>query len=251
MRIHSVAILLATLTIGWPGAREADASTQGGPHQATGIRIGEVTATSAIVWTRLTARPKREESSWEVPGATGTVKVVWWPRADPIERRETKWRAADPEADYTCQVELEGLSPRTDYGLEVLTRAPGSGEATSRLEGGFRTAPAADRPAPVRFTVVTGQGYHRRDAEDRGHAIYPLMLALDLEGIAISTGSACTTGAMAPSHVLTALGLDSAATQSTVRVAWGRVNDAADLDLATAKLIAAMRTLRAGAARNR
>lgn len=178
MKILSIALLVA-LSIELPRADETGTFTGGGPYQATGIRIGEVTATSAIVWTRLTAAPKREESTWEVPGAAGMVTVRWWPREKPSEDRETEWLSVNPEADYTCQIGLEGLSPRTDYGLEVRARTPGGGEPTSQLEGGFRTTPAADQPAPVRFTVVTGQGYHRRDAEELGHAIYPLMLALD------------------------------------------------------------------------
>ena len=51
------------------------ASVASGPHQATGTRIGEVTSTSAIVWTRLTAAPVRNQTGQdftvnarEVPG---------------------------------------------------------------------------------------------------------------------------------------------------------------------------------------
>ncbi len=154
-----------------------------------------------------------------------------------------------------------GIRPGTENvagiaGIGAAAEAVGSNLApeAARLRG-LRDALETRLLEELPGIVVNGAGADRiantSSLTLEGIDAEALMLALDLEGIAISTGSACTTGAMAPSHVLTALGLDSAATQSTVRVAWGRVNDAADLDLATAKLIAAMRTLRAGAARNR
>jgi len=47
-------------------------------------------------------------------------------------------------------------------------------------------------------------------------------LIANLPDIALSTGSACTSGALEPSHVLTAIGLDRAEANSTVRVGIGR-----------------------------
>jgi cysteine desulfurase len=43
-------------------------------------------------------------------------------------------------------------------------------------------------------------------------------MGLDLEGFAVSSGSACNSGSILPSHVLLAMGLDKAAAQSAVRV---------------------------------
>lgn len=71
-----------------------------------------------------------------------------------------------------------------------------------------------------------------------------LLLALDTDGIAVSAGSACTTGAMAPSHVLTAMGLSSEQAHSTVRLAWGRTNDEDDRDYALERMVAAIGSLR-------
>jgi cysteine desulfurase len=51
-----------------------------------------------------------------------------------------------------------------------------------------------------------------------------LMAALDVEGIEVSTGSACTSGSLEPSHVLTAIGLAPAAARGTVRFSLGRTN---------------------------
>jgi cysteine desulfurase len=49
-----------------------------------------------------------------------------------------------------------------------------------------------------------------------------LLIALDLRGIAVSTGSACSSGAVEPSHVLTAIGLSAQDARSTIRLSLGR-----------------------------
>ncbi len=51
-----------------------------------------------------------------------------------------------------------------------------------------------------------------------------LVIALDLEGIAISTGSACSSGALEPSHVLKAMGLPAGDARSSVRISLGPSN---------------------------
>ncbi|HXF82924.1 MAG TPA: cysteine desulfurase NifS [bacterium] len=56
-----------------------------------------------------------------------------------------------------------------------------------------------------------------------------LLLALDRAGIAASSGSACTSGSLEPSHVLRALGLPEAMARGTVRFSLGRSTTAADV----------------------
>ena len=76
-----------------------------------------------------------------------------------------------------------------------------------------------------------------------------LILRLDMEGICVSTGSACTSGSMEPSHVLAALGLPPRLAQGTVRFSLGRRTTAAEIDAVIAKLpkvIQQMRTLYRG-----
>ena len=76
-----------------------------------------------------------------------------------------------------------------------------------------------------------------------------LILRLDMEGICVSTGSACTSGSMEPSHVLAALGLPPRLAQGTVRFSLGRNTTEEEIDTVIAKLpkvIQQMRTLYRG-----
>ena len=57
-----------------------------------------------------------------------------------------------------------------------------------------------------------------------------IILNLDMEGIAVSTGSACTSGSLEPSHVLTAMDVDPADTQGSIRFSLGRDNTKEDMD---------------------
>ncbi len=57
-----------------------------------------------------------------------------------------------------------------------------------------------------------------------------LLIALDFQGVAVSTGSACSSGTVEPSHVLTALGGDRSRQKSAIRFSLGRVNNDEDID---------------------
>lgn len=57
-----------------------------------------------------------------------------------------------------------------------------------------------------------------------------LLLNLDLQGVAASSGSACTSGALEPSHVLLAMGLPHEIAHGSLRLALGRENTAEDID---------------------
>jgi cysteine desulfurase len=59
-----------------------------------------------------------------------------------------------------------------------------------------------------------------------------LVIALDLKGLAVSTGAACSSGAIEPSHVLTAMGLSSDQAKSSIRLSLGKQNTAEDVDFA-------------------
>ena len=63
-----------------------------------------------------------------------------------------------------------------------------------------------------------------------------LLIALDLEGIAVSTGSACSSGTLEPSHVLKAMGLPAHRTQNSIRFSLGAGNTAEQVDFVVSKL---------------
>ena len=57
-----------------------------------------------------------------------------------------------------------------------------------------------------------------------------LLIALDLEGVSVSTGSACSSGTLEPSHVLRAMGLSASRGQSSIRFSLGLDNNEAEVD---------------------
>jgi len=63
-----------------------------------------------------------------------------------------------------------------------------------------------------------------------------LLLNLDVEGICVSNGSACTSGAMEPSHVLDGIGLDKKTANSSIRVSLGKQNTSEDISYFLDKL---------------
>jgi cysteine desulfurase len=71
-----------------------------------------------------------------------------------------------------------------------------------------------------------------------------LLIALDLEGIAVSTGSACSSGTLEPSHVLRAMGLPPHRTQNSIRLSLGMGNTAEEVDVLLSKLPAIVEKLR-------
>jgi cysteine desulfurase len=71
-----------------------------------------------------------------------------------------------------------------------------------------------------------------------------LTIALDLKGMAVSTGAACASGAVEPSHVLTAMGLGGERAHSSIRFSLGKLNTDEDVDFAVAVVAEAVARLR-------
>jgi cysteine desulfurase len=71
-----------------------------------------------------------------------------------------------------------------------------------------------------------------------------LLIALDLEGFAVSTGSACSSGTLEPSHVLRAMGLPSHRTQNSIRFSLGAGNTEEQVDALVAKIPVVVEKLR-------
>jgi len=57
-----------------------------------------------------------------------------------------------------------------------------------------------------------------------------ILLYLDLAGIAVSTGSACASGSLDPSHVILATGLPAECAHGSIRISLGRENTTQDID---------------------
>ena len=115
---------------------------------------------------------------------------------------------------------LAGLRDRLE--AQVLARIPGT------------TLNGAREPRVPNTTNLSFEGI---EAES-------LLIALDLEGIAVSTGSACSSGTLEPSHVLRAMGLPTPRTQSSIRISLGAGNTEAQVDYLLQKLPAVVAKLR-------
>ena len=118
----------------------------------------------------------------------------------------------------------------------------------------LRDALERDLLAAVPGTHVNG----RRDARVantsnigfEGIEAESLVIAFDLEGIAVSTGSACSSGTLEPSHVLKAMGLDPHDTQNAIRFSLGFSTTAEDVARVVALapgLVERLRAVTAGA----
>ena len=88
-----------------------------------------------------------------------------------------------------------------------------------------------------RVPNTTNISFDRVEAES-------LLIALDLEGIAVSTGSACSSGALEPSHVLRAMGFSPHRTQNAIRFSLGMENTADQIDHVVAVLPRVVEQLR-------
>jgi cysteine desulfurase len=88
-----------------------------------------------------------------------------------------------------------------------------------------------------RVPNTTNISFDRVEAES-------LLIALDLEGIAVSTGSACSSGTLEPSHVLRAMGLPHGRVQSSIRFSLGSTTTDEEIDRTLAALPAVVRRLR-------
>ena len=97
----------------------------------------------------------------------------------------------------------------------------------SRVNGG--AAPRTPNTTNLVFPGVEGEA---------------LLIGLDLKGLAVSTGAACSSGAVEPSHVLTAIGLPPEEARASLRFSLGRHSTSADIDFALTVVPTAVAQLR-------
>ena len=114
------------------------------------------------------------------------------------------------------------------------------GAMRDRLEAGIlRAVPgtAVNGSPDHRVPNTTNISFDRIEAES-------LLIALDLEGVAVSTGSACSSGTLEPSHVLKAMGFNAHRTQNSIRFSLGARNTDAEIDRVLAVLPGIVEKLR-------
>jgi cysteine desulfurase len=95
-----------------------------------------------------------------------------------------------------------------------------------KLEAGILSRiPGSERNGAVEPRLPNTSNIAFRGVEAEG-----ILLLLDQAGICVSSGSACTTGSLDPSHVLTAMGCSAARARSSVRFSLGRYNTEDEVD---------------------
>ena len=130
------------------------------------------------------------------PGTENVAGIVGLGRAAALARR----------ALATESVRLAALRDRLERGLlERVEEAVVNGDPARRVPS----------TSSICFDYVEGEA---------------LVIALDLKGVACSTGAACSSGAIEPSHVLTAIGLRSEQARASLRFSLGRQNTEAQVD---------------------
>lgn len=111
--------------------------------------------------------------------------------------------------------QMEEVAARRDrFEAEVLARIPGA---------------ARNGPATGRVPNTSNLRFEGADGET-------ILIGLDLEGIAVSSGAACSSGAQTPSHVLRAMGQSASQAQSAIRFSLSRETTDAELEQVLAVL---------------
>lgn len=181
-------------------------------------------------------------SSHKINGPQGVGALVVDPAVDLVPRQRGGGQERGLRSGTENLAGIVGFGRAAELaGVELAARAAAARALVERLGLGLRAIPGitcfaagAERlPNTVLFAV---------DGID-GEA---LLLALDREGIAVSSGSACHSGTGAPSHVLAAMGVADAVARGAIRVSVGQGNDAADIDALLAALgrqVSALRRL--------
>jgi len=131
--------------------------------------------------------------------------------------RAAAWLAENGEAEAE---RLRGLRDRLE--ASILERVPGTG-----VNGGG--APRTPNTSSMYFDGIRGEA---------------LVIALDLRGFAVSSGAACSSGAVEPSHVLTAIGLSADRARATLRFSLGRLNTAEQVEALVEAVAEAVAQLR-------
>ena len=133
---------------------------------------------------------ERRPGTENVPGAVGLGRAAAWMEDN-----------LDDEAER-----LRVLRDLLEQG--ILERVPGAGVSCAG-------APRTPNTSSIYFDGVDGES---------------MVISLDLKGFAVSSGSACSSGAVEPSHVLSAIGLTPEQARASLRFSLGRMNTLGQVD---------------------
>ena len=131
-------------------------------------------------------------------------------------------KAAELAATFLAHHTVRICALRDDLERGLLQRVP-----QSRVNAAL--APRIPNTTNILFPGVDGEA---------------LLIALDLKGLSCSTGAACSSGAVEPSHVLTAIGLTAAEARSSLRFSLGRPTTRQEIDTALQVIPQAVEQLR-------
>ena len=171
--------------------------------QAMGTRVGEVTDTTAIIWTRLTAKKERNNKGLVIPGRaqdyknnqlpepkvpteelegacqgiSGFVRIHYGTEESLGNAKRSDWVGVSEKTDFIHHFHLKNLQSNATYFYESEVSDHKNETESFKIKGKFQTAPAQNAVSDIRFCLMTCQGYPDRGHPD-GHHIYPAMLAL-------------------------------------------------------------------------
>jgi cysteine desulfurase len=117
---------------------------------------------------------------------------------------------ANEALDRQCDKKMAAMRDRLQQGILAQVE-----ESAVNGDGAVRVPNTAN----IQFAHVDGEA---------------MVIALDLKGVAVSTGAACSSGAIEPSHVLLAMGLRSDQARASIRFSLGKQTVAEDIDVALA-----------------
>ncbi len=130
------------------------------------------------------------------------------------------FRLANEEMEETVKKQIFLRDKFIDRVLNEIPFVKLNGHRTNRLPGN----------ADISFEYIEGES---------------ILFSLDLNGIAVSSGSACSSGSLEPSHVLLAIGVPEALAHGSIRFTFGKHNTEEEIDYAVDKLKEIVNNLRA------
>ena len=131
------------------------------------------------------------------------------------------------------------------FGAAAIAALADDPARVAALRDGFETEMLRRWPDLVVFGVGSPRLCNTSNIGLPGVPAETAMMALDLDGVMVSSGAACSSGKVRPSHVLTAMGVDDDLGRCALRVSFGWNSSAADVDAALAafdKLMARARS---------